>query len=112
MQPVYLTQSSSGSSRWLVLNYFGKSPANVGVSVACNSTSVFQIDWTMDDVSGSFPNPTLGSSSPTIFSSFTGSSTQYAVFGNITPAAVRLTITTLSSAGGKCTATVLQYGVG
>lgn len=112
MQPIYLVQSSSGSGRWLQMNYQGKSPANVTVAVACNSTSVFQIDWTLDDVSGTFPNPTLGSSNPTIFSSFTGSSTAYATFGNIAPAAVRLTITTLSSVGAKCTATILQQGIG
>jgi hypothetical protein len=60
---------------------------------------------------GSFPNPTLGSSSPTIFSSFNGSSSAYAAF--TTPvAAIRLTMNALSSAGGKVTATILQAGIG
>jgi hypothetical protein len=110
MQPIYLTQSSSGSSRWLVTNWH-TTPINIGVSVACNSSSTFQIDYTLDDVTGSFPNPTLGASAPTVFSSFSGSSSANAAF--TTPvAAIRLTMNALSSAGGKVTASILQAGIG
>jgi hypothetical protein len=108
--PIYLTQSSSGSSRWFVTNWHC-TPVNIGVSVACNSSSTWQVDYTLDDVSGSFPNPTLGASAPTVFSSFSGSSSANASFS--TPiAAVRLTLNVLSSAGGKCTASILQAGIG
>ncbi len=85
---------------------------NIGVAVACNSTSTWQIDYTLDDISGSFPNPTLGASAPTIFSSFSGSSSAVASFGNQVVAAIRLTMNAQSSAGGKCTATILQSGIG
>jgi hypothetical protein len=56
MQPIYLTQTSSGSSPWKLTNWHC-TPVNIGVSVACNSSSTFQIDYTLDDVTGSFPEP-------------------------------------------------------
>jgi hypothetical protein len=60
---------------------------NIGVSVVGNST--WQIDYTRDDPTGSFPNPTLGASAPTVFSSMSGSSTAtYATFS--TPVAAIL----------------------
>ena len=84
---------------------------NIGASVAGNSTSTWQIDYTVDDPTGAYPNPTLGTSSPTVFSSFNGSSSAYAAF--TTPvAAIRLTVNALSSAGGRVTATMLQAGIG
>jgi hypothetical protein len=85
-----------------------RGPMNIGVSVVGNSTSMWQIDYTLDDLSG---NPTLGASNPTIFSSMSGSST--ATYGSFsTPiAAIRLTMNALSSAGGKVTATILQAGI-
>ena len=84
---------------------------NIGISVACNSTSTWTIDYTVDDPTGAYPNPTLGSSNPTIFSSFSGSSSSYAAF--TTPvAAIRLTMTAQSTASGKVTATILQAGIG
>ena len=85
MQPIYLTQTSSGSSPWKLTNW-RCTPVNIGVSVACNSSSTFQIDYTLDDVTGSFPNPTLGASAPTFLSSFSGSSSANAAF--TTPVAV------------------------
>jgi hypothetical protein len=60
-----------------------------------------------------YPNPTLGSSGLTDFSTTSGSSTPtyYAAF--TTPvAAIQLTMNALSSAGGKVTATILQAGIG
>jgi hypothetical protein len=112
MQPVYITQSSSGSSPWKQTNWHCTGPMNIGVSVVGNSTSTWQIDYTVDDPTGSFPNPTLGASAPTVFSSMSGSSTPaYATFS--TPvAAIRLTMNALRSAGGKVTATILQAGIG
>jgi hypothetical protein len=85
---------------------------NIGVSVVGNSTSTWQIDYTVDDPTGAYPNPTLGASASTVFSSLSGSSTAtYASFS--TPvAAIRLTMNALSSAGGKVTATILQSGIG
>jgi hypothetical protein len=111
MQPIYLTLSSSGSSPWKQTNWHCDGPMNIGVSVACNSTSTWEIDYTVDDPTGTYPNPTLGASNPTVFSSFNGSSSAYAAFS--TPvAAIRLTMNALSSLGGKVTATILQVGIG
>ena len=83
---------------------------NIGVSVVGNSTSTWQIDYTVDDPS--FSHPTLGSSGVTVYSTTNGSSTTtYATFS--TPvAAIRLTVNALSSAGGSVTATILQAGIG
>jgi len=110
--PVYITQSSSGSSPWKLTNWHCTGLMNIGVSVVGNSTSTWQIDYTVDDPTGSFPNPTLGASAPTVFSSMSGSST--ATYGSFsTPvAAIRLTMNGLSSAGGKVAATILQAGIG
>jgi len=111
MQPVYLVRTSTGSSPWKQTNWHCTGPMNIGVAVACNSTSTWQIDYTVDDPTNNFPNPTLGSSAVTIFSSTSGSSSTYASFS--TPvAAIRLTMNALSSAGGNVTATILQAGIG
>jgi hypothetical protein len=85
---------------------------NIGISVVGNSTSTWQIDYTVDDPTGIYPNPTLGSSGVTVYSTTNGSSTTtYATFS--TPvAAIRLTVNALSSAGGSVTATILQAGIG
>lgn len=113
MQPVYITLTSSGSSPWKVTNWHCMGLMNIGVSVVGNSTSAWQIDYTVDDPTGAYPNPTLGASGVTVYSTTSGSSTPtYAAF--TTPvAAIRLTINALSSiAGGKVTATILQSGIG
>lgn len=112
MQPIYLVLTSSGSSPWRVTNWHCSGPMNIGVSVVGNSTSAWQIDYTVDDPSGTYPNPTLGASGVTVYSTTSGSSTAtYAAF--TTPvAAIRLTMNALSSAGGKVTASILQSGVG
>jgi hypothetical protein len=74
---------------------------NIGVSVVGNSTSTWQLDYTVDDPSGLYPNPTLGAPGVTVYSTTNGSSTAtYATFS--TPvAAIRLTMNALSRVGGK-----------
>jgi hypothetical protein len=113
MQPVYITQTSSGSSPWKLTNWHCDGPMNIAVSVVGDGVSTWQIDYTVDDPSGSYPNPTLGSSGVTIYSTTNGSSTAtYAAF--TTPvAAIRLTVNAISSlGGGHVTATILQSGIG
>jgi hypothetical protein len=70
------------------------------------------ITGTVDDPTDSPPNPTLGTSGVTVFSTTIGSSTAiYAAF--TTPvAAIRLTMNARSSVGGQVTATILQTGIG
>ena len=112
VQPIYITLSSSGSSPWRQTNWHCIGPMNIGVSVVGNSTSTWQLDYTVDDPTGAYPNPTLGASAPTVFSSLNGSSTPtYGAF--TTPvAAIRLTMNARSSVGGQVVATILQAGIG
>jgi hypothetical protein len=79
---------------------------------ASASLAIRPAHGTVDDPTDSFPNPTLGASAPTVFSSLSGSST--ATHGTFTTpvAAIRLMMNALSSAGGKVTATILQAGSG
>jgi hypothetical protein len=94
--------------RWLAL---GRATAGAMVGLTLRPTVTWEIDYTVDDPTGTYPNPTLGSSNPTVFSSFNGRSSAYAAF--TTPvAAIRLTMNALSSVGGKVTATILQAGIG
>jgi hypothetical protein len=110
MQPTYTTLTASGSGPWKVVNWH-VTPINIGVSVTNNSSSTWQIDYCADDPSGAFPNPVLGSSGVTVYSTTSGSSqTVYATL--TTPiAAIRLTMNALSSAGAKVTASFLQSGI-
>lgn len=111
MQPVYIVRTSTGSSPWKQTNWHCTGPMNIGVSIASNSTSTFQLDYTVDDPTGAYPNPTLGSSGVTVYSTTSGSSSTYASF-SVPVAAIRLTMNVLSSAGGNVTATILQAGIG
>lgn len=112
MQPVYITQTSSGSSPWKLTNWHCDGPMNIAVSVVGNSTSAWQIDYTIDDPTGAYPNPTLGTSGVTVYSTTSGSSTATLATFTTPVAAIRLSVTALSSAGGKVTATILQAGIG
>lgn len=111
MQPHYITVTSSGSSPWQPIGYY-VSPINVAVSVVGNSTSTWQVDYTLDDPFGDYPNPTLGASAPTVYSSLSGSSNATYATLSTPVAALRLTMNVLSSAGGKVTMTLMQAGVG
>lgn len=112
MQPVYITLTSSGSSPWKQTNWHCTGLMNIGVSVVGNSTSTWQIDYTVDDPTGAYPNPTLGASAVTVYSTTSGSSTATYATLSTPVAAIRLTMNALSSAGGKVTATILQAGIG
>jgi len=72
----------------------------------------WQIDYAIDDQTGGFPNPTLGASAPTVFSSMSGSLAATDGAYTTPVATIRLTISALSSMGGMVTATVLQSGIG
>lgn len=109
-QPIYITQTSSGSSPWKLVNWH-VTPINIGFGVKTSGlTSNWQIDVTMDDPTGTFPS----SAGPTVFQSsqvggISGGSSNSV--GSITTpvAAWRLTV---SSTGGTVTVTALQAGIG
>jgi hypothetical protein len=85
-----------------------------GFQVNSTGGSNFQIDGTVEDVTGTYPNP--NSSTPTTFTLATASSTAATplVTGitSIAIAAWRLTLNAPSSAGAKVTLVGLQAGIG
>jgi len=92
--------AGSGSSPWKLTNWHCTGPMNIGVSVVSNSTSTWQIDYTLNDPSGTFPNP-VGTSAITVFSTTSGSSTPTNAAFTTPVAAIRLTMNAQSSAGAR-----------
>jgi hypothetical protein len=113
MQPIYVTLSSSGSSPWKLANWHS-TPQMFGFQANSTGGSNFQIDATLEDPTGVYPNP--NSSAPTTFTLVTASSTAATplVTGltSLAIAAWRLTVNTPSSAGAKVTLVGLQAGIG
>jgi hypothetical protein len=114
VQPTYLTLSSSGSSPWKLANWHATSVQQFGFQVNSTGGSNFQIDATLEDPTGTYPNP--NSSTPTTFTLATASSTAATPFtvgvSSIAIAAWRLTLNAPSSAGAKVTLVGLQVGIG
>jgi hypothetical protein len=111
VQPIYVTQSSSGSSPWKVVNWH-VTPINIGFGVRTSAlSSTWQIDITMDDPSGTYPS----SAGPTIFQSsqvtngISGGSSN--AVGSITTPIAAWRVTN-NSTGGTVTVTALQAGIG
>lgn len=109
MQPIYVTQTSSGSSPWKLANWH-QEHSNHGFAVRTNGlSSNWTIEVTMDDPTGVYPS----SAGPTIFlSSQVGgpSASSTNAIGAIQQpiAAWRLTLT---STGGSATVSWIQAGV-
>jgi hypothetical protein len=110
MQPIYVTQTSSGSSPRKTINWH-VTPIHIGLAARTNGlSSNWQIDVTMDDPSNVYPS----SAGPTVFPSpavggpaITSSNAIGAILQPI--AAWRLTV---SSTGGSVTVSALQAGIG
>lgn len=112
MQPIYVTQTSSGSSPWKLVNWDGYPPMQIGFGIRVASlSSQYQIDVTMDDPSNTYPS----SAGPTVFSAsaiggpVTSSQNQIASISTCPIAAWRVTN---NSTGGAVTVTALQAGIG
>ena len=114
MQPIYITQSSSGSSPWKLANWHVTGPQQFGFAVLSTGGSNWQIDVTLEDPTAVFPNP--NSTSPTAFALVTASSTtaanQVTGLTSFAIAAYRLTVNAPSSAGAKVTLASVQAGIG
>lgn len=114
MQPHYLTLTSSGSSPWQITNWQVIGPQQFGFQVNSTGGSNFQIDGTLEDPTGVYPNP--NSTSPTAFTIATASSTAAAPFvtglSTLTIAAYRLTLNAPSSTLAKVTLVSMQAGIG
>lgn len=110
MQPIYVTQTSSGSSPWKLVNWH-VTPINIGFAVRTTGlTSNWQIDVTMDDPTGTYPSsagPTVFASS--LFGTISGGSTNGV--GAITTPIAAWRVTNASTAG-TVTVTALQAGIG
>ena len=113
MQPVYITQSSSGSSPWRTANWYA-TPQMFGFAVLSSGGSNWQIDVALEDPQNVFPSP--NSSLPTAFPLITASSTtaanQVTGLTSFAIAAWRLTVNSLSSVGAKVILATVQAGIG
>lgn len=129
MQPRYAQLSSAGSTPWFPTDWW-RNPMVFGISVVSSGNASWQIDVTMDDPTGQFPNPGLNPGQPAGAAPGQAGGRVVAVFpstacagGGVTPgssqtpaigfisqpiAAWRLTL--VSSGTSPVTATVLQPG--
>jgi hypothetical protein len=112
MQPVYVTQSSSGSSPWHLANWHATGPQQFGFAVLSTGGSSGTIDVAMEDPTNVYPSP--NSSLPTAFpfATWGASATLLSGFSSFAIAAYRLTMNTQSSAGAKVILAAVQAGVG
>lgn len=112
MQPIYVTQTSSGSSPWKLTNWHSDGLMNIGFGVRTSGlTSNWQIDVTMDDPTNTYPSsagPTIFQSSQTTNGIAGGSSN---AIGAITTPIAAWRVTNTSTAG-TVTVTALQAGIG
>lgn len=112
MQPIYVTQTSSGSSPWKLVNWH-VTPINIGfASRVASLSSQYQIDVTLDDPFGTYPS----SAGPTIFLSSQAAGGGIALssiggIGVITQPIAAWRVTN-NSTGGTVTVTALQAGIG
>jgi hypothetical protein len=115
VQPRYITLTSTGASAWQVPNWHTSGGQQFGFQVTSTGGSSWFVDVTIEDPTGTFPNP--NSSAPTGFTVMTGSSNQFfgipSSFGNsVAIAGFRFTLNTQSSAGAKVTLASIQSGIG
>jgi hypothetical protein len=113
MQPIFITQSSAGSSPWKLANW-QCTPQQFGFAVLSTGGSNWQVDVALEDPTLVYPNP--NSSTPTAFPLVTASSTtaanQVTGLTSLAIAAYRLTVNALSSVGAKVTLVSMQAGIG
>ena len=113
MQPIYVTQTSSGSSPWKLTNWQSNGLMHIGfASRVSGLSSQYQIDITLDDPTGVFPS----SARPTVFQSSQAAGGGLATssiggIGAITQPIAAWRVTNNSTAG-TVTVTALQAGIG
>jgi hypothetical protein len=109
VQPIYITQSSSGSSPWRTANV-QCTPQQFGFAILSTGGSSWSIDIAFEDPTGTYSSPV--SSAPTAFVFLAGSSNQFIGLSSVAIAAYRLTLNAPSSAGAKVTLASIQAGIG
>jgi hypothetical protein len=111
LQPIYVTQASSGASAWKTTNW-QCTPQQISFAVLSTGGSSWFIDVAFEDPQNVYPSP--NSSLPTAFTILTGSSNQFVTLGasGVPIAAYRITLNVPSSAGAKVTLVSMQAGIG
>lgn len=111
MQPIYVTQSSSGSSPWKVANWHAN-PQQISFTVLSTGGSSWSVDVCYEDPTGTYRSPI--SSAPTAFTILTGNANAQTNLGSsIGPiAGYRLNLNAPSSVGASVTLVALQAGIG
>lgn len=110
MQPIYQSQTGTGSTTPLNLNW-GETPNNVGIGVYVSGTVNYTVQYTYDDPSGTYPNAAPATfTTPIYFNHASLNNLSAQADGTIsTPvAAVRLTV---NSGTGTAMMVVVQAGV-
>jgi hypothetical protein len=110
MQPISVTQSSSGSTPWKLTNWWNDPPQQIGFQVtATGLSSNWQIDCTLSDPSSTFPSSTI----TVIQASQIGGPAASSVsgIGSISTCPIAAWRVTLNSSTGSVQVVGLQQGV-
>ena len=108
MRPLYVRQTGTGSSDWLLINR-NITPVAIGIGVHVSGNVNYTVQYTYDDPSGTYLNPTVGTAC-TVYTLPTLVNATTTLDGNIIipVGAVRLT---KNSGTGFATMTFTQAGV-
>jgi len=106
---VFVGENTTGSTPWWLVNWHATSPINIGIGVVTSGTVVYSIEYTYDDVTGTYPNPSFTFPQTFILSLLSALSAK-ADSNMVTPVgAIRLTVL---SGTGSATATIIQSSIG
>jgi hypothetical protein len=112
VQPIYITQSSVGSTPWKLANWHATGPQQFGFAIISTGGSSGTIDVTLEDPTLVYPNPNSSTPTAFAFAAWGASAAFLSGFSSFAIAAYRLTMTSQSSAGAKATLVTLQSGIG
>lgn len=106
-QPRYVSQTGAGSSGWQIANT-NISPAIFGIAVIVSGTVTYTFEYTYEDPSGTYPNPSGAALTAFPLTALTSKSANLDSSITFPIAAWRITVT---SGTGTVQAVVIQAGI-